>query len=84
MPQADLKPLYDGLQDCRASELQNATAQKDLTDEQSRSASLTRERDAAIAAAKGGTFWVRVKRSAKWLAIGIAVGPRQQRWPTTK
>jgi hypothetical protein len=35
---------------------------------------LTRERDAAIAAAHGGTFWLRAKRAAKWFAIGVAAG----------
>ncbi len=74
IPQPDLKPLYDDLQDCRATTLQNAAAQKDLADEKLRTAALTHERDAAVAAAHGGTFWVRVKREAKWFAIGIAVG----------
>jgi hypothetical protein len=74
LPQADLKPLYDGLQDCRANEIQNDDAKKDLADEQARTAALTRERDSAIAAARGGTFWVRLKRGAKWFAIGAAAG----------
>lgn len=74
IPQPDLKPLYDELQDCRAASLQSAVAQKDLADEKVRSSALAKERDAAVAAAHGGSFWVRLKREAKWFAIGIAVG----------
>lgn len=74
IPQLDLKPLYDDLQDCRAASLLGAAAQKDLADERIRTSALTQERDAAIAAAHGGSFWVRLKRQAKWFAIGIAVG----------
>jgi hypothetical protein len=74
VPQVDLKPLYDDLQDCRANAIQYDAAKKDLADEQARTAALTRERDSAIAAAKGGTVWVRLKRGAKWFAIGAAAG----------
>jgi hypothetical protein len=74
IPQADLKPLYDDLQDCRANTLQSVSLTKDLADEKTQAAALTRERDAAVAAAHGGTFWVRLKREARWFAIGIAVG----------
>jgi hypothetical protein len=74
IPQSDLKPLYDDLQDCQASALENAAAQKNLADEKLRSVALTRERDAAITAARGGTFWQRLKREVKWFAIGIAAG----------
>ena len=74
IPQADLKPLYDDLQDCRASALESESVKKDLADEKTQVAALTRERDAAIAVARGGTFWLRLKRGAKWFAIGIAAG----------
>ena len=74
IPQADLKPLYDYVQDCRACQARLSTAQSDLTDERSKEAALSTERDAAIKAAKGGTFWLRMKRGAKWLAIGAALG----------
>jgi hypothetical protein len=74
VPQPDLVPLYDDLQDCRASAAQSDALKKDLSDEKSRSTSLAKERDAAIAAARGGTFLVRLKRSAKWFAIGVATG----------
>ena len=74
VPQPDLKPLYDELQDCRANAVQMDANKKDLADEQARSAALTKEKDAAVAAARGGTFWVRLKRGAKWFAIGAAAG----------
>ena len=74
IPQPDLVPLYDALQDCHASEAQAEALQKDLTDEKARFAALTQERNAAQAAARGGTVLVRLKRAAKWFAIGIAVG----------
>jgi hypothetical protein len=35
---------------------------------------LLRERDAAIATARGGTLLTRLKRSAKWLVLGLAIG----------
>jgi hypothetical protein len=74
IPQPDLVPLYDGLQDCRENKAQSDALQKDLSDEKLRSAALLSERDAAIATAHGGTFLTRLKRSAKWLAIGAVVG----------
>jgi type II secretory pathway pseudopilin PulG len=73
-PAEDLKPLYDFVQDCRACQAQLASAQSNLADERTKSEALARERDAAIKAAKGGGFWTRVKRNAKWLAIGVGVG----------
>ena len=74
IPQSDLKPLYDSLQDCRACALERDTAKRDLTDERARVAALTRERDAAVAAARGGNFWSRLKHATKWFAIGVAAG----------
>ena len=74
IPAADLKPLYDYIQDCRVCQAQLSSARADLQDEKARSAALARERDAAVTAAKGGSFWRQLKRNAKWLAIGVAIG----------
>jgi hypothetical protein len=74
IPQPDLVPLYDDLQDCRASAVENDSLKKDLSDEKTRSAALLHERNAAIAVAHGGTFLLRLKRAAKWFAIGVATG----------
>jgi len=74
IPQSDLIPLYDSLQDCRACALERDVTKKDLADEQARVAALARERDAAIAAAHGGNFWSRLKHATKWFMIGVAAG----------
>jgi hypothetical protein len=74
IPAVDLKPLYDFSLDCRACQAKLAAAQADLTDERAKTAVLTRERDAAVRAAKGGSVLRRIARNAKWLAIGAAAG----------
>lgn len=74
IPRPDLLPLYDKLQDCRTAQLQTATLQNDLIDEKARSAALLQERNAAVTAAHGGSILQRLKRSAKWFAIGLATG----------
>ncbi len=74
VPPSDLKPLYDGLQECRACSLDRDAIKKDLVDKQAQIVSLTHERDAAIAVAHGGTFWARLKHTTKWFAIGAVAG----------
>jgi hypothetical protein len=74
IPAADLKPLYDFVQDCRACQAQLVAAKQNSADDAAKLASLSRERDAAITAAKGGTFWRRLRRNAAWLAAGTALG----------
>jgi hypothetical protein len=74
IPSADLKPLYDFALDCKACQSKLTTAQSDLADEKSKTATLTKERDAAIRAAKGGSTLQRFARAAKWLLIGAAAG----------
>lgn len=74
IPKPDLIPLYDELQDCRADRAEASALQQDLADEKDRSAALRRQRDAALTAARGGTALARLKRAAKWFAIGMAAG----------
>jgi len=74
VPAADLKPLFDFVQDCRACQAKLSSAQQDLKDEQAKGAALTTERDAAVKAGKGGSVWQRTVRAAKWLAVGFALG----------
>jgi hypothetical protein len=74
IPQQDLKPLYDYLEQCQATTLDRDAARKDLTDAQTQVTALTQEKDAAVASAKGGGFWKQLRRGAKWFAIGAAVG----------
>jgi hypothetical protein len=72
IPAADLKPLYDYVQDCRACQAQLAAAKQDRLDDDAKLAAAVRERDAAITASKGGPLWRRVRRNAPWFAIGAA------------
>jgi hypothetical protein len=74
IPAADLAPLYNYVQDCRACQLQLTAAKQNASDDAAKIRALTRERDAAITAAKGGPIWLRLKRNAHWLAIGAAIG----------
>jgi hypothetical protein len=74
IPAADLAPLYNYVQDCRACQLQLTAAKQNASDDAAKIRALTLERDAAITAAKGGPFWLRLRRNAHWLAIGAAIG----------
>jgi hypothetical protein len=74
IPAEDLKPLYDFALDCKACQSKLAAAQNDLSDEKTKTAALTRERDDALRIARGGTVWRRIVRAAKWFAIGAAAG----------
>jgi len=74
IPAADLKPLFDYVQDCRVCQAQLAAAQKNSADDATKIAALTRERDAAITASKGGNFFRQLRRNALWFAIGAAGG----------
>jgi len=74
VPQADLKPIYDYLQDCRACQASLTVTRDNLVDERAKLAALTAERDAAIRAARGGGFWSRLRRNTKWFVIGAAAG----------
>jgi len=70
IPAADLKPLFDYVQDCRSCQAQLAAAKQNATDDAAKLTAVTRERDAAVVAAKGGTFWQRLRRNALWFAVG--------------
>jgi hypothetical protein len=74
LPAADLKPLYDFALDCKACQAKLAVSQSDLTDEKTKTAALTKERDEAVRAAKGGSVLRRIARTAKWFAIGAVAG----------
>ncbi len=74
IPASDLKPLYDYVQDCRSCQAQLATAKLNAADNASKLEAVTRERNAALAAAKGGTFWRRLRRNALWFVVGAGAG----------
>ncbi len=73
IPPADLKPLYDSIEDCEACAAKLTAAQADLSDETTKFNAASAERDAAIKSAHG-TFWSRARSAAKWIAIGVAAG----------
>lgn len=73
VPPADLKPLYDAVEDCEVCQAKLTAAQADLTDETAKFTAATAQRDAAISAARG-TFWTRTRTAAKWIVIGAAAG----------
>jgi hypothetical protein len=81
IPQADLIPLRDTIEKCKECAIKLSTAQQDLTSRDERLAlagqqmiAVQKERDAALTAAKGGSFFTRAKRIAKWVAVGAAAG----------
>jgi len=74
VPQPDLKPIYDYLQDCRACQAQLSAVQGDLADERNKVEALITQRNFAVKAARGGGFWSRFKTAAKWLLVGGAIG----------
>jgi hypothetical protein len=74
IPLDDLKPLYDFTQTCHECQLRLTAAQQDHADDTTKIAALTRERDAALTAAKGGTFLRRLRRNALWFVVGAGIG----------
>lgn len=74
IPAADLKPLYDYVQGCRACDAELAVAKQNASDDAAKITALTRERAAAITASKGGSFLRRLRRNILWLSVGAALG----------
>jgi Transglycosylase SLT domain len=74
LPLDDLKPLFDFVQDCRACSAQLAAAEKNRTDDAEKIAALTRQRDLAVSAARGGGFWHRLQHELEWFGAGAISG----------
>lgn len=79
IPQQDLAPIRSAVESCEECGKKLAVAEQDAAakDQQLQLAgqqlsAAENERDAAIKAAKGGAFWTRLRRNAKWFAIGAA------------
>lgn len=79
IPAADLPALRDQITSCQTCSVKLATAQSDLSGRDQQAAlaqkqidALKTERDAAVTASKGGSFWARLKTKARWFAIGGA------------
>lgn len=66
-PEADVKPLFDHLADCKANELKLAECKTE-------NSLLTTRAEFAEKAMKGGGFWSRLKSNGKWFIIGGVAG----------
>lgn len=76
IPTTDLKPLLDYVQDCRACQEKLAAATQNASDDAVKIATLSRERDAAVTASKGGSFERRLRHSRRnlfWFALGVGM-----------
>jgi hypothetical protein len=80
VPQADLPALRDQISQCQVCAVKLSTAESDLAgkDEQltlktNELTAMTKERDAAVTASKGGGFWSRFKHDLKVIAITAGV-----------
>jgi hypothetical protein len=67
IPKADIPQFVSFSAGCKKDGIDLASCTANLTD-------VTTERNQAVNAANGGSWWERVKRSSKWLAIGAGIG----------
>ncbi len=74
LPVEDLKPLYDFALDCRACQERLSASQANLADEKQKRIATERELAAVTKLARGGGFWRRFGRAAKWFLLGAAAG----------
>lgn len=81
IPERDLLSLREVVESCKECKLELQTAKRDLasTNQQLQLAgeqlsATQRQRDAALAVAKGGTFWRRLKTNTRWFLMGIGTG----------
>jgi TolA-binding protein len=74
IPSEDLKPLYDFAVDCKACQVRLAAATADLSDEKVKTQALSRERDAALKLAHGGSLRQRFGHAMKWFVVGAVAG----------
>ncbi len=81
VPQRRIPEVTEAVQGCQQCKLDLNARTQELSFSQQQKQKLdgslkamTAERDTWKAAAKGGSFWQRTKRSAKWLAIGAGAG----------
>lgn len=74
LPAADIAPLFQFAANCKECEEKLQAATADRADDAIKIAGLTKERDAAVVAFKGGSKWTRIKKAAKWVAVGVGIG----------
>lgn len=74
VPAADIKPLFDSVEGCKECEARLVATLSQIEAEKAKSDALEKQRDVAVAAARGGSGWMRFRRAAKWIAIGALAG----------
>lgn len=74
VPAADLPALFQFAANCKECDEKLQAATADKADDAIKIGALTKERDDAVTAFKGGSKWTRIKKAAKWFAIGAAAG----------
>jgi hypothetical protein len=74
IPDDDLKPMFDNLQDCREATATVATLKRNLTDTVGQLSVMTTERNMALRKTSPNTKWSNVKQAAKWLVVGATLG----------
>jgi hypothetical protein len=67
VPASDIQPLLTFTAECVTCKLKLANDDQQIKQ-------LTQERDIAVKTAKGGSFWQRTRKIAKYVGIGIVVG----------
>jgi hypothetical protein len=67
IPAPDVQPLLNFTAGCAICSLKLANDEQQIKQ-------LTTERDLAVKTAKGGSFWQRTRKAAKYVAIGVGVG----------
>lgn len=70
IPKEDLPALTVYVTECSICKAKLAEAQVDIADREQVIKNLQEERDEAIKALHGGSFWEKVKTRGKWAAIG--------------
>jgi len=69
----NLKILYDRVSTCEICELERAKLKADFADQAGKYKTMTEERDTAVRAVKGGTFWRRMGHTLKVAAITAGI-----------
>jgi hypothetical protein len=74
VPAVDMKPLFDQLVTCKECGEKLTGAQMQTSIDEDKIRSLTKERDAAVKAARGGSVWSKVKRGSEIFLFGAVAG----------
>lgn len=77
IPQRDLPSIRDEIESCKECSVKLHTSEEDLASKSQQLqlageqlSATQRQRDAAIAATKGGSLWRRLRRNSRWMLFG--------------